>query len=281
MRDMVITAAEIIAVREQTLDRMLVYFRDREGVKALFVSGSLAAGTSDAWSDIDFRVVVAPEHYEAFLAERNMAPAAWGELLFNQVRPGSIHSVSHFRPFFKVDTFYYRPEYLIPSPWFTLPTRVLYDPDGLVQRVIRQSQGLEFAASAERVELSIRLGLAAAHEVLRRASRGELAYAEVILDELRQAVIDADDYLNGRPWYGFSHFESRADPSVVAAVHGSYCPLEQEVILTSLARLSELFGRQIVQLHQQFSLSRAAGEDEAALEAVVRLLPGATPKGGL
>lgn len=265
---MQIEPAENFAERERVLGRMVEYFRTREGVQALFVSGSLAAGTADAWSDIDFRVVVVAERHAAFLAERETAPATWGELLFNQVRPGTLHSVSHFRPFFKVDTFYYRPEHLVPSPWYTLPVRVLFDPEGRVEAVIRQSAGLEFVPTAAQVEETVRYGLAAAHEGYRRAVRGELCYAEAILNELREAILDADDFLNARPWYRFSHFESRADPEVVAAIHGSYCPLEREALLGALGRLVELFGRQVEALYRRFSHSISPVEARAALEAL-------------
>ena len=267
-----IDPADIVAERDRVLDRMVRYFLDRSGTKALFLSGSLAAGTADAWSDIDFRAVVTPEVYEGFLAGRESAPSAWGDLLFNQVRPGTSHSVSHFRPFLKVDTFYYRPDQLIPSPWYTLPTKVLFDPEGLVKRVIEESRGMAFVPAADTVERSIGFGLAAAHEVLRRARRGELCYAKQILDELRLAVVDADDYLNGRPWYGLSHFESRADPRLVAVVQTSHGPLEREAILRNLGSLAERYREQILGLHRRFPLSRDLEADLAAVGVVHALL---------
>lgn len=51
----------IIAERDRTLNRMVEYFLGREGTKALFVSGSVAAEESDAYSDIDFGIAAAHE----------------------------------------------------------------------------------------------------------------------------------------------------------------------------------------------------------------------------
>jgi nucleotidyltransferase-like protein len=256
------------AERDRTLARMVQYFLDQKGTKALFLSGSVAAGQTDEYSDIDFRVVVDPPFYEEFLARRMTAPAPWGDLLFNQCRPGTNHSVSHFRPFFKVDTFYYRPHELLPSPWYTLPTRVLFDPGQIIQRIIQESRGLRFVPTIEQVEHSINFGLAAAHEVLRRVSRGELAYAHSILDELRRALVDADDYLHERPWYGFSHLETRAEASFVATIHGSYCSLDKEAICESLARLAEVYREQVVALHRRFGLERDLGNDVDSLDII-------------
>ena len=261
---------KIVAERDRIVDRMVAYFLAREGAKALFLSGSLAAGTADTWSDIDFRVVVEPERYERFLEERSTAPAGWGDLLFNQVPPGSTHSVSHFRPFIKVDTFYYSPIHLQASPWYTLPIRVLFDPERLVECVIEKSRGLAFVPTAQEVDESVTHGLAAAHEVFRRLSRGEPAYAGRILDELRQAMIDAEDYLQQRPAYGFSHLETRADETFVATLYQSYCPLEREPIQRSLAGLAEVYRLQVLNLHRTFRLARNLEHDLDSIDIVLR-----------
>lgn len=264
------SSVAIVAARDQTLNRMVEYFMGQLGTTALFLSGSLAAETADACSDIDFRVVVAPEHYDSFLSKQGDAAAIWGDLLFTHIHPSSIHSVSHFRPFLKVDTFYYRADQLLPSPWYMLPTKVLFDPEHLVQRVIEASRNLAFIPSVSEVEQSISLGLAAAHEAVRRVSRGELAYAHAILDELRRVMVDADDYLNGRPWCGFSHFETRAPPGFVAIIHSSYCPLEAHAIAQSLLLLAEHYRSQVLRLHQKFPLTRALRDDLDAIGISLR-----------
>ena len=262
----------ITAERDRTLHRMVEYFLEREGTRALFVSGSIAAGTADAYSDIDFRVVVEPERHEQFLAERATAPANWGDLLFNQSSPGSIHSVSHFRPFVKVDTFYYRPDHLQPSPWYTLPLRILYDPEQLVRRVIEASQELRFATSGGEVEASIDFGLAALHETFRRVNRGELVYAAKNLDELRLAIISAEETLREQPRCGFSHFETRAEPELVKTIHSSFCALEREAVRRTLLQLAGVYRAQVVCLHQRFPLARDLRNDVDSIDIVLGFL---------
>jgi hypothetical protein len=118
------------------------------------------------------------------------------------------------------------------------------------------------------VEHSINVGLAAAHEVFRRVRRGELVYAMKLLDELRWAIVEADDCLNERPWYGFSHFETRTDPRFAAVIYGSYCPLEKDAICKCLIQLAELYREQILLLHQRFKLARSLQNDVDSIEII-------------
>jgi hypothetical protein len=50
--------------------------------------------------------------------------------------------VSHFRPFVKIDVFYWTPEVFKPSAWFRMPTEVFLDRKGLVQSTLPESQSL-------------------------------------------------------------------------------------------------------------------------------------------
>src|SRR5690606_32371530 len=108
------------------------------------------------------------------------------------------HCVSHFRPFGKIDIFYYDVSSLEPSPWYTLPIAILYDPKGIVADLVGRSRGLRFAVGEDEVDFSISKGLAAAHETYRRAAREEQHDAQALLDEVRQHIMQADDLLNDR-----------------------------------------------------------------------------------
>ncbi|BAY48537.1 hypothetical protein SAMD00079811_61620 [Scytonema sp. HK-05] len=61
------SAQELNAARQLLLDRVVEYFLAKQGIEVLFVQGSVASGSTDEFSDIDFRVVVQPEFYEHFL----------------------------------------------------------------------------------------------------------------------------------------------------------------------------------------------------------------------
>jgi len=167
----------LIEARDQLPAIALQEFVSNADVVGLFLSGSLAAGSCDAYSDIDLRVVVKPEEYRWFIDHRRDIPRGWPGFLFNEWRPGARHWVSHFRSFVKIDIFYFSEDDLPPSPWYTLPVRILFDPHGVIERLVRASANLTFEVTDEDLDFSISKGLAAAHEAFRRTQRQEVLFA--------------------------------------------------------------------------------------------------------
>jgi len=264
----------IITTREAILQRMVEYFRPKPEVSALFLSGSLASGTADPYSDIDFRVVVQTDAFDRFVRHHRAFAREWGDFLFNN--GGARVSVSHFRPFNKVDIYYYKTDEMRPTPWLAKPTRVLHDPEGLIERLIQESQGLTFRVPAAEVDLSISIGLGCTHEVYRRLMRVELMSAQTSLDRLRNAIIDADDYLRAGPALGatgFAHFEERGTPEIVQALSQSYVPLDSEAILRALKDLIRVYRRQVESLRQAFGLKRDPEADRFGLQVIDNELP--------
>jgi predicted nucleotidyltransferase len=137
---------ELVEARETLLDRTVSFFAEQRDVVGVFLAGSLPAGSADAYSDIDLRVIATPEGQVRLVKGRLDWPAHWGDLLFNEWLDGTQHCVSHFRPFLKIDVFYWTPAIFKPSPWFGMPAKVFLDRDGLVQSV--QSQALTFSPSS-------------------------------------------------------------------------------------------------------------------------------------
>ena len=119
---------ELIGARDRLLSFAQQQFTSNPDVVGLFLAGSLAVGTSDAYSDIDLRVVVKPDRHAWFVDHRREITVSWPDFLFNEWRPGTIHCVSHFRSFVKIDIFYFSEAGLEPSPWYTLPIKILFDP---------------------------------------------------------------------------------------------------------------------------------------------------------
>lgn len=111
----------LTVARDQLISVAFDYFSVDPNVPGIFVSGSLAAGSSDAYSDVDLRVVVRHERHSWFLERRRDFPQQWPGFLFNKWMPGTRHCVSHFRPFNKLDVFYLDAEKITPSPWYRLP----------------------------------------------------------------------------------------------------------------------------------------------------------------
>src|SRR5690242_18076576 len=107
--------------REALLTQIVQDLSDDPAVIGVFVAGSLAAGTADAHSDIDLRVVVEPGAWSGFCADRLSRPTRWPGFLFNEWADDPACCVSHFETFGKVDMLYISADDLRPSPWLALP----------------------------------------------------------------------------------------------------------------------------------------------------------------
>lgn len=262
----------LTAARDRLLETAVRFFSSDPAVVGIFLAGSLAAESADAWSDIDLRVVVKPDRHRQFVGERREIPKLWPGFLFNEWTPNAQHCVSHFRPFGKIDIFYHSTDALTPSSWYRLPIRILHDPEGIVAALVESSRDLRFTVTEDDLDFSISKGLAAIHETYRRAQRGELVYAQTLLDELRQHIIHADDWLHDRTpeTSVMRKFEMRASPTVLAALKASYCPCEVDAVLVALRSLSKLYRAQVEALHGKFDISRPLASDLEALDIILR-----------
>lgn len=260
----------LVAERDRLLAAALEHFVSDPLVVGVFLGGSLAAGTADAYSDIDLRVVVAAESHPWFVAKRREIPKAWPGFLFNEWIPGAQHCVSHFAPFGKIDIFYLSVDALRPSPWYRLPIKALHDPEGVVADLIARSRELSFSVFEDDLDVSISKGLAAAHETYRRAMRGELLYSQTLLDELRQHIMQADDWLGERTpeTAVVAKFDARASAEALAVLNASYGPSEVQAILAALRVLVAFYRDQVLALHDKFRLQRSRENDLAALDVL-------------
>lgn len=258
----------LIAARDQLLETAVGFFSADPAVMGVFLGGSLAAGSADAYSDIDLRVVVTADRHGYYVDQRRKIPKQWPGFLFNEWVPGAQHCVSHFRPFGKIDIFYYDVATLTPSPWYRLPIRILHDPEGIVADLVERSQGLPFTVSDDDLDFSISKGLAAAHEAYRRARRGELFFALSLLGELRQHIMQADDWLHDRTpeTAVVAKFNRRGSRAVVAALTASYGPCEADAIMSALRLLAETYRAQLTELHGKFGLARPLASDLEAID---------------
>lgn len=261
---------KLTAGRDRLLASALEHFSSDPRVLGIFLGGSLAAGTADAYSDIDMRVVVTADTHLWFVANRREIPKPWPGFLFNEWVPGAHHCVSHFRPFGKIDIFYLSADTLQPSPWYGLPLTVLHDPKGIVIDLIARSAALRFTVSEDDIDFSISKGLAAAHETYRRVMRGELVYAQTLLDELRAHIMCADDWLGDRTpeCATLAKFDQRASKDVLSVLMASYVPGEAQHILSALDTLTTLYRQQVTAMHDKFQLSRPIENDLAAFDAL-------------
>ena len=241
----------ILIQRENILKEAIAYFENDTATKGVFLAGSLAASDYDAYSDIDLRVVVTDGELNRFVENRLEMPKRWGELLFNEWWPRAYHCVSHFKPFIKMDVFYYGESKFKSSPWYALPLHVAYDPEDIIKRVIDQSAPLSFETDIEDIDRVISRGLACAHEAFRRLQRSELFYAFNLMDSLRSCIILLDDAIHGRNTISspFSKYEQRGEDEDLQKITESYAVLDQELMFDSLKLLMVLLRKKVEAAH--------------------------------
>ncbi len=82
---------------QKTIDAIVAHVTGSDGAKALFLSGSHAKGTGDAWSDIDFVLVAEPGPSDAIAAIWREAVLTWAEIVLWRdriVRPMLINAIT-------------------------------------------------------------------------------------------------------------------------------------------------------------------------------------------
>jgi predicted nucleotidyltransferase len=268
-----ITHEELVLARETLLERTVSFFAAQPDVTGIFLAGSLPAGTADAYSDIDLRVIATPEGQARLVTGRLDWPAHWGDLLFNEWLDGTQHCVSHFRPFVKIDVFYWTPEIFRPSAWFKLPTEVFLDRDGVVRTTLAQSQSLTFTPPpGAEVSRVLSKALAGTHEVVRRARRGELPYAQSLLDELRSNMTRLDAWIVGFEPSAPHDLKLAAcvSAALARALEQSYVGLNAIDIDRAVVGLATVLVEQIPKLHNTFDLKRPLATDLFAADLVMK-----------
>jgi predicted nucleotidyltransferase len=242
--------ARLTQARDRLLREFVNIFSSDPAVVGIFAGGSVAVGNADAWSDIDLRVLVVHDKHASFVSQRRDIPKKVGGFLFNEWLHGAIHCISHFSDFVKVDVFYLDASAFAPSPWYGLPILILYDPTSVINDVVEKSKSLYFQLDPQEIDRSVSKGVAAIHEAYRRLRRGELVFVQSLLDELRQHMAFADDWIHGRPPQAvpFSRLETRASDSLLRAFQQSFVVLDERVLGTALRTLAVHYRGQIAQL---------------------------------
>ena len=264
---------DLVEGRERLLKNVVAYFQKDRAVIGVFLGGSIPAGKADAYSDIDLKVVVEATEHARFVQNRLEMPKHWGDLLFNEWLMGATHCVSHFRPFQKMDVFYISNDDFAPSPWYGLPTTVLYDARGIMAEVIASSQALHLDVDTDVDEMSrvVSKGLAAAHEAIRRIRRGEFFLAQSLIGELRFHMVRIGDWIHGQIVQSvlFAKLEERVDETLGRALTRSYAAIEADAMEEALMTLVAVLREQIIEIHQRFQLDRPLESDLVAVDLVL------------
>ncbi len=159
--------------RDRVMERLMGDLTGDPDVLAIYLSGSLAKGNFDRYSDIDIHAIVKPEAKQGFIENKRRRAAGWGRVLFYEdPLPSAPVVVTHFDCFVKIDSWYHAPEEVAPSIWLK-HAKALYDPQAVISPVLQESSKLVYKVSAEEFEVWQSKVLAFAHETYRSAMRKE------------------------------------------------------------------------------------------------------------
>jgi predicted nucleotidyltransferase len=246
------------AQREQLLDEIVRDFAQDVAVVGIFVAGSLADGTADAHSDIDLRVVVTPSAIAEFCSKRLERPRRWTGFLFNEWGEDHTCCVSHFEQFAKVDVFYIAADQL--KAWLrpAAHIRVVHDPTDL----LTVAQQDVFTAAVEptnckAVEQLVGKATAYAIEVARRVARGELMYAQSMLEGLRNRLVVLEDLLERRrPGVDCpAHLEKRVSSQLRNSLYDACVAANPAALQAALAELARACSAIVSKLHERSLLT--------------------------
>lgn len=155
---------------------------------AFFYGGSLAKGNEDVFSDLDLRVIVKDEAFEAYRSNKKERAKLWGGVLYYEDFPWASYSIAHYRSFIKVDTFYYRQSDLQPSPYMK-HLLIEHDPKGIVSQLRDESQSINYPFSQDEFEVWRGKFFAYLHELYRRVQRGEFNYAFQLIHSMSYSIV--------------------------------------------------------------------------------------------
>lgn len=162
--------------------------RDQD-VLAVYYGGSIGNDTADLYSDIDLRIVVNPDRFQAFIDNKYARAKQWGKVtFFEDPGPKASYVVAHYEPFFKADIFYYNPEQIKPSVWLQ-QIKIVRDPSGFMHNILRQSMDLTYEPTKQEIEHWRAKFFAYLHETYRRVMRKEWYYALRCIDNLRLTIV--------------------------------------------------------------------------------------------
>ena len=256
--------------RDRLLREIADDFIRESGVVGVFLAGSLAAGTGDAHSDIDLRVVVERKALSTFCAQRLSRPNRWSGFLFNEWGDDETCCVSHFENFAKVDIFYIPADGVRPSSWLALPIRVLHDATGVIAAAHANSTRLTAPVELMQIERVLGKTISYAIEVARRIARDELLYAQSLLEGLRNRLVALEDLLENRsPGIDCSlKIEERISSQLRDALYAACPHMNSADLQAALAGLVKVCRELVLRLADRGQLDRSSTPFLRVLDAL-------------
>jgi predicted nucleotidyltransferase len=222
------------------------YFRDDDRIAGLILSGSLARGAADFYSDVDLYIVARDESFEAVFAERDDAAESLGSPLFrfavDPVPGGSRDYIVTYPGPTKLDLMYHRESEIGPDQKWA-DRLVLVDDSGSLGTVISRSA----RSRPDRPEPKTLLALNQRFwtwcwYAFGKIMRGELWEALDGVHGIRsRALLPMLDWMSARPHEGYRRLESKADPQTGARLAATVSTLRPESLYAALWAEMDLF----------------------------------------
>jgi hypothetical protein len=235
------------AEHEAVLDAVLAFFRS-EGAVACFVSGSVAAGNADRWSDLDVGACMRNERaLEELWARRwEWEIAPWFHR-FDADHVASHFVIYFFEPDVKADLHLYLPEELPP----TWPHRVLWDDAGVLEGARVEAGEVDWSNAVHEDE---RLW-AWTYYCAQHIARGE--YYDVASDFswLRDVVEQWQARLRGEARFEQRRLEQRLEPGELVEL---FPDPDRESLKRALLTLLDVHDRQRALLDLPWRTTEAA-----------------------
>lgn len=235
--------------RNDLLNKIVQYLKERNGVQGIFLGGSLAKGNEDLFSDIDLRVVVSEDQYADFVQSKQQVASQSGDVLFfEDMNPKAPFTIAHYTNFIKVDLFIYTFATLHSSVWLQ-GIKVIFDETGRLHELLEQSNQIVYRLAKEEVERWRGKTFSYIHEVYRRVLRNEMYYALTMINNLRSFIVNGWNMEAGRhsndawDWSKIEGERSQLESWQLSLLSGWMCGRKPEEIMKTLHSMIPEFRR--------------------------------------
>lgn len=142
-------------------------------IQAIFYGGSIGSGSTDEFSDIDIRLVIADPKSKRKKLEELVGKL--DSILFIE-EAGNHYAVIHFESFIKMDLFIYALDELTPNIWLKQIKIAKDTPSKRIKTLRKNSQSVDTEPSVSQIDSIVNKFLAYSSESFRRLSRNEHHY---------------------------------------------------------------------------------------------------------
>lgn len=165
---------ELFIKRSELQQRLTNYALNHSAVLGAFFGGSVGNQNQDAYSDLDFRLVLKEAVEKPVFLQQLLAE--FDDLLFIESQADN-YCVVHFAQFVKADIFCYYWSELVPSVWLEKLLIVKDEAESLHQ-LQHSSEAISFTLTQAEFEFYLHKFYAYYHEGYRRWRRGEANYLQ-------------------------------------------------------------------------------------------------------